>query len=187
MNPSAEDIAEAVKNVNAECVIVLPNNKNIILAAEQAQYLCGGKKMAVIPTKSVPQGISSMIVFDPEGEFDENIELMSEAAAKVRTGQITHAVRDTVIDGTQIKEGDFLFIADGVIEASGGDIHAGAAELMAKLIGGETEFVTVYYGEDTTEEDAEKLFEVLKENHPECEFELHSGGQPVYYYTISAE
>jgi hypothetical protein len=188
MNPSAEDIAEAVLKINADHIFVLPNNKNIIWAADQAKYLCEGKPMTVIPTKSMPQGIAAMLSFDADTETAEEITaVLNEAIERVHTGQVTVAVRDTVVDGIEIAEGDYLFIRNNNIEFSGKDLAGGMEKLFGQMITGETEFVTVYYGTDADEGTTEALRRTLAENYGHCEFEIHEGGQPVYMYLFSVE
>jgi hypothetical protein len=166
---------------------VLPNNKNIVFAADQAKYLCGGKPMTVIPTKSLPQGVSALLGFEAEGNLDNNVESMNETMQRVKTGQITHAVRDTVVNDIRIEEGDYLFLYDGNIEGSGKDILSGTEGLFEKMIDDETEFVTIYYGADVTAEQADEILGVLSEKYDMCEFEVHNGGQPVYSYIFSVE
>jgi len=187
MNPSAEDIAAAVELVNASHVFVLPNNKNIILAADQAKYLCNEKPMTVIPTKTIPQGVTAMLNYEPEGEAETIAETMNEAVAGVKTGQITCAVRDTVINDKNITEGDYLFIADGNIESAGKDLFGGAEALLGEMINESTEFITIYYGTEVDESDAQEMRSRLEAKYSNCEYELHNGGQPVYHYIFSVE
>lgn len=186
MNPSTQDISEAVRKVNAESVIVLPNNSNIILAAEQAQDFTD-KKLYVIPTKTVPQGISAMIAFNPENSGEDNFEEMKESYGEVLTGSVTYAVRDTEFDGNEIHEGDILGLAEGNIAYCGKDLNGVALQLAEKLLKEKGDMVTVYYGADTDEENANKLAQSITEVCPDADVEVVCGGQPVYYYIISVE
>lgn len=187
MNPSTNDILEAAKNINAETIFVLPNNSNIILAATQAAELCKDSKLVVIPTKTVPQGVSATFAFDPNGDADAIEEGMLENIAAVKSGQITYAVRDTTIDGTDIKKGDYIAINDDGLVAADEDIEDAVFEMLSKMVDGDSELITVYYGEDVKEEDAKELKEKIEERFPKIETELQNGGQPVYYYFISVE
>ena len=186
MNPSTEDISAAVKKVMAKSVIILPNNSNIILAAEQAQDFTD-KKLFVIPTKTVPQGIATMLAFDPEADGETNAENMKESFAEVLTGSITYAVRDNEFDGNDIHEGDILGLAEGTIACCGKDIKEITVELSKKLLEEKNDLLTVYYGQDVTEDDANEIADVLSEEYPDTDIEVISGGQPVYYYLLSAE
>lgn len=187
MNPSTEDILQAVEQVNAETVFVLPNNKNIILAANQAAGLCNGKRVIVIPSRTVPQGISAMIAFADDATPEENQETMKEAAENVKTGEVTFSVRDTSIEGTSILKGDIMGITDSGISAVGPEITDVAERMVDKMVDEDSSLITVYYGEDTKEEDASRLVEILTEKYPEVDIEVHFGGQPIYYYIISVE
>ena len=186
MNPSTEDISEAVKKVNAKNVIVLPNNSNIILAAEQAQDFTD-KKIYVVPTKTVPQGIAAMISFNPDSSAEENYEAMNESYGEVLTGSVTYAVRDTEFDGQQIHEGNILGLAEGNIACCGEDLNTVTAELIEKLLAEKGDMVTVYYGADTTEESANEVAAKVLEKHPKLDVEVIQGGQAVYYYIVSVE
>ena len=186
MNPSTEDISEAVKKVNAKNVIVLPNNSNIILAAEQAQDFTD-KKIYVIPTKTVPQGISAMISFNPDSSAQENFEEMKESYGEVLTGSVTYAVRDTEFDGQEIHEGNILGLAEGNIACCGEDLNTVTVDLIEKLLDKKGDIVTVYYGADATEEGANEVAAAVRENHPDLDIEVVQGGQPVYYYLVSVE
>ena len=187
MNPSTEDMLNAIAHVNADHIFILPNNKNIILAANQARDLTEDKEIIVVPTKTIPQGISAMISFVPEKGGEENLASMTDAISRVKTGQITYAVRDTRIDDKEIHEGDIMGIGDAGILAVGRDRLQVAEEMVAEMVDEESEIISVYYGEDVSEEDAEALSDSLTEKYPECEVELNQGGQPIYYYLISVE
>ncbi len=187
MNPSTEDMLNAIAEVNADTIFIFPNNKNIILAANQAQALTEDKKIIVIPTKTVPQGIAAIISFDPTASAEENKENMKEALSMVKTGQITYAVRDTHIDDKEIKEGNIMGIGDDSILAVGEDIAEITKETIDLMADEESELISVYYGEDITEEDANALGEELQEKYPDCEVEVYEGGQPIYYYVVSVE
>ena len=186
MNPSANDIAEAVNKVNADTVFVLPNNKNIILAAEQAQALTK-KTVVVIPTRSVPEGISACLSFNPEVSVDENAEAMKASMQSVKTGSVTYAVRDTHIDDFDLSVGEIIGLDNSTILAKGKEIPETVAGLVAKLIDENTVNVTMFYGQEVTEEEAIKLQESLQKEYPDCEFNAVFGGQPVYYYILSIE
>ena len=187
MNPSTEDMLNAIDKVNAKAVYILPNNKNIILAANQARDLTEDKEIIVVPTKTIPQGISAMISFVPEKNGEENLASMTEAISRVKTGQVTYAVRDTRIDDKEIHEGDIMGIGDAGILAVGKERLQVAEDMVAEMIDEEAEIISVYYGEDVSEADAEALSDALAEKYPECEVELNQGGQPIYYYLISVE
>ena len=187
MNPSTQDVLNAVAEVNADTVYVLPNNKNIILAAEQARDLVKDRKVIVVPTTNIPQGINAMISFMPEADPEENLNSMKDAAASLKTAQITYAVRDTSIDGFEIHEGDIMAIGDHgmlTVEKSVPEAVKGA---LAKITDEDTELITLYYGADVSKEDAEKLCGEITEIYPDAEVEMNEGGQPVYYYFVSAE
>ena len=188
MNPSTEDILSAIESVNAKTIFVFPNNKNIILAANQAKMLVEDKNVIVIPTKTVPQGITAIINFVPDMSMEENEQNMLEEIQNVRTGQVTYAVRDTEIDGKVIAQDDIMGIGDQGILAVGKDIFDTTIEMVEEMIGDdEVELLSIYYGSDTTKEDAEKLGTKIEELYSECDVELQYGGQPIYYYVISAE
>ncbi|MGM9551099.1 MAG: DAK2 domain-containing protein [Clostridia bacterium] len=186
MNPSTDDILSAIEEVNAKNVIILPNNKNIILASEQAKELAD-VNVKVIPTKTIPQGITAMISFLPESDIDTNVEAMNEAITMVKSGSITHAVRDTSIDDKEIHEGDYLGMYEGKIAIVNSDLNETFNALMDTMVDDTSELITVYYGEDVSEEDAQALSEALEEKHPDCDVSVRSGGQPVYYYFIAVE
>ncbi|MCQ2537128.1 MAG: DAK2 domain-containing protein [Lachnospiraceae bacterium] len=187
MNPSTEDFVDAIEKVNADNVYIFPNNKNIILAAEQSKYLIEDKNVIVIPSKSVPQGITAMINYLYDNSPEENTEGMTEALGTVKTGQVTYAVRDTSIDGFDIRQNDIMGLDDKTIKAVGTDINEVTAELAKQMIDDNSTFVTVYYGEDINEDKANELSKVLSEEYPDIEIEVHQGNQPIYYYIISVE
>ena len=187
MNPSTEDVLNAIDGVNADTVYVLPNNKNIILAAEQAKTLTEDKNVVVIPSKTVPQGIAALINFAYDKSPEENAELMTAEMKKVKTGQVTYAVRDTSIDGMEIKQGNIMGLDDSTIRAVGDSVEDTAYELLVNMIDEDSELITLYYGEETSEEEAEALASRVTESYPDVEVEVHSGNQPIYYYVISVE
>lgn len=187
MNPAAGDIIDAVDRVNADTVFVLPNNKNIILAANQAAAMDGDKKIVVIPTKTIPQGITAVINFMPDQDAEANRQNMLEEISRVRSAEVTYAVRDTVIDDVEIHEGNMMAIGDDGILEVGEDLNETAAKALGRMITDDTELVSIYYGAETKEEDAQALKDRVSGEHPGCEVELQAGGQPVYYYILSAE
>lgn len=187
MNPSTEDMLNAIEKVNAKNIFILPNNKNIILAANQARDLTEDKNIIVVPTKTVPQGITAVINFVPEKSPEENAAVMEEEIARVKTGQLTYAVRDTHIDDKTIQAGDIMGVGDHSILAVGKDILPVAEETVALMVDEETELISIYYGEDISEDEASVLRDKIEEKYPECDVELNYGGQPIYYYIISAE
>ena len=187
MNPSTEDMLNAIDKVNAKAIYILPNNKNIILAANQARDLTEDKKIIVVPTKTVPQGVTALISYVPEKSLEENTEEMTEAIARVKTGQITYAVRDTRIEDNEIHEGDIMGIGDKGILAVGSGKEKVAEDTVAAMMTDDAEVISVYYGADASEEKAEELAATLEEKYPDCEVEVNYGGQPIYYYIISVE
>lgn len=187
MNPSTEDMLNAIEQVNADTIYILPNNKNIILAANQAQALTKDKQIIVIPTKTVPQGISAIINYAPDKSAEENKEAMTEGLSLIKTGQITYAVRDTHIDDKTIHEGNIMGIGDHSILAVGEEIAAVTKETISLMLDEDSELISVYYGADISEEDAQALGAELEEQYPDCEVEVYSGGQPIYYYVVSVE
>ena len=187
MNPSTADILDAVERVNAKTVFVFPNNKNIILAAQQAKDLVEGKTVVVIPSKTVPQGITAVINYINGSSAEENEAAMNEEMQRVKSGQITYAVRDTVIDDKTIKEGNIMGLGDDGLLAVGEDIAETTMATIAALVDEDSEIISIYYGEDVSEEEAEELTEKLEETYPDCEVELNQGGQPIYYYVVSVE
>lgn len=187
MNPSTEDVLTAIDHVNAEHIFILPNNKNIILAANQAQSLTKDKDILVIPTKTVPQGITAVINYMPEADIDTNVDVMKEGIANVKTGQITYAVRDTRIDDKEIHEGDIMGIGDAGILSVGQSVEQTAKEMLSKLVEEDSELISLYYGQDVLEEDALRFAKEVEELYPDVDVDMHAGGQPIYYYVISVE
>lgn len=187
MNPSTADILDAVDKVNAQTIFILPNNKNIVLAANQAAELMTDKNLLVIPTKTIPQGITAVINYVPELSADENEENMLREIGNVKTGQVTYAVRDTVIDDKEIKKGDYMGIGDKGIICAGQDMVSITSEMVAAMVDDSSELISIYYGCDVEEADAEALCADVKKAYPSCDVELQYGGQPIYYYVISVE
>ena len=187
MNPSTDDMLQAIDEVNAETIFILPNNKNIILAANQARDLTKDKKIVVIPTKTVPQGITAVISFSSDEDTAANEAAMTEAIQAVRTGQVTYAVRDTKIGDKEIHEGDIMGIGDEGILAVGTDISDTAKDLLANLVTEESELISIYYGEDISVEEAERFVTSVEETYPDLDVDAHCGGQPIYYYVMSVE
>ena len=187
MNPSTEDMLNAIDQVNADTVFILPNNKNIILAAEQAKSLVEDKEIIVIPTKTVPQGITAIINFMPDADVKTNEEAMLEEIKNVKTGQMTYAVRDTHIDDKEIHEGDIMGIGDSGILAVGKDLEETTKELIANLVDEDSELISIYYGEEVSEEEAEKFAGEIEELYPDVDVDIQFGGQPIYYYVLAVE
>ncbi len=187
MNPSTEDMLKAIDHVNADTIYILPNNSNIILAAQQAAHLVEGKEIVVIPSKTVPQGITAVINFVPELSPEENKENMMREMAKVKTGQVTYAVRNTMIDDKEINAGDIMGICDRGIVAVGQSVEATTMDTLKEMLDEESELVTIYYGAEIGEAEAEAFLEKVQKVCKGCEVELQSGGQPIYYYLISVE
>ena len=187
MNPSTEDILNAVEHLNAETIYILPNNKNIILAAEQAAKIVEDKKVVVIPTKTIPQGITAMISLSEDRSAEENLENATEEISNVKSAQITYAVRNTTIDDVEIHENDVMALGDSGIIGVDKSIDSAVDKALANMIDDSSELVCLYYGEEVSEEDANKLCDELVGKYENVEFELHFGGQPVYYYFISVE
>ena len=187
MNPSTEDILNAIDKINADNIYVLPNNKNIILAAQQAESLVEDKNIIVIPSKTIPQGISAMIGFIPDNSPEDNKEAMIDSMSYVKTGEVTYAVRDTVIDDKEIKEGNIMGIGDEGILAVGEEIDDTTINMIKEMQDEESEIVSLYYGAEVTEEAANKLADKIAEALPEIEVEVYPGGQPIYYYIASVE
>ena len=187
MNPSTADILDAVDKVNAENIYVLPNNKNIILAANQAAELMTDKNLLVIPTKTIPQGISAVINFVPEASVEDNEAAMMDAIGNVKTGQVTYAVRDTMIDDMEIKQDDYMGIGDKGMLAVGQDMATVTKDMIAAMVDDESELISIYYGSDVEEADAEAIAAQIEEAYPDCDVELQFGGQPIYYYVVSVE
>ncbi|MBD5396333.1 MAG: DAK2 domain-containing protein [Lachnospiraceae bacterium] len=187
MNPSTEDMLNAIDKVNADNVFILPNNKNIILAANQAQAMVENKKIIVIPTKTVPQGITAVINYVPDMSAEDNAQTMNDEITRVSTGQVTYAVRDTVIEDKEIKQGDYMGIGDKGILSVGADVADTTFEMIRNMMDDSYELISIYYGSDVKEEEAESLKAKVEEAYPSCDIELQYGGQPIYYYIVSAE
>lgn len=187
MNPSTEDMLNAIEKINADTIFIFPNNKNIILAANQAKQLTTDKNIIVIPTKTVPQGITAIINYVPDISVEENEAVMTEEVQRVATGQVTYAVRDTMIDDKEIHEGDFMGIGDKGILAVGTDLHDVAFNMVKEMMSDEYELISIYYGDIIKEEQAQKLADLVKAEFGSCDVELQFGGQPIYSYIISAE
>lgn len=187
MNPSTDDMLNAIDEVNAKHVFIFPNNKNITLAANQAKSLVKDKEVIVIPTKTVPQGITAIINFVPDLSAEENEEVMLEEIKNVKTGQVTYAVRDTHIDDKEIHKDDIMGIGDSGIIAVGTDIAATTKEMLETLVDEDSELISIYYGADVSEEDAEKLTVEIEEKYPSVDVDTHFGGQPIYYYVLAVE
>lgn len=187
MNPSTADMLDAVEKVNADTVYILPNNKNIVLAAEQAAHMAEDKKIVVIPTKTVPQGITAVINYVPELSVEENTDTMIEEIKTVRTGQVTYAVRDTIIDDKEIKQGDYMGIGDSGILSNGVDMLDVTIRMIEDMMDEDKELISIYYGSEVSEETAEELREKIETRYPKCDVELQYGGQPIYYYIVFAE
>ena len=187
MNPSTEDMLNAIDQVNAEHIFILPNNKNIILAANQAQTLTEEKDIIVVPSKTVPQGITAIINYMPDADAQTNLEAMVEGIGNVKTGQVTYAVRDTHIDDKEIHEGDIMGIGDSGILAVGQSVEETTKEMLAQLVDEDTELISLYYGQDVQEESAENFAQEIEDLYPDVDVDVHSGGQPIYYYVLSVE
>ena len=187
MNPSTEDMLNAIEQVNADTVFILPNNKNIVLAANQAKALVEDKDIVVIPTKTVPQGITAVINFMPEADAAANEETMLEEIKNVKSGQVTYAVRDTRTDDKEIHEGDIMGIGDSGILAVGQEVEATIREMLVKLVDDDSELISLYYGEEVKREDAERFTEEIEELYPDVDVDAHFGGQPIYYYVLAVE
>lgn len=187
MNPSTEDLLNAIEKVNADNVFILPNNKNIILAANQAQMMVENKNIIVIPTKTIPQGITAVINYVPDLSVDENTENMQNEIGSVKTGEVTYAVRDTVIEDKEIKQGDYMGIGDEGILSVGSRIEDVTFSMISEMMDEDRELISIYYGQEVSEEAAEELKSRVEESFSECDVELQYGGQPIYYYIVSAE
>ena len=187
MNPSTDDMLNAIDEVNADHIFILPNNKNIILAANQAQSLTSDKDIIVIPTKTVPQGITAVISYMPESDVDTNLETMQEAIKNVKTGQVTYAVRDTKIDDKEIHEGDIMGIGDQGILAVGQSVEETTKGMLAQLVDEDSELISLYFGQDIQEEEAQAFAQSVEELYPDVDIDVHMGGQPIYYYVLSVE
>ena len=187
MNPSTEDMLNAIDKVNAENVFILPNNSNIILAANQAQSIVTDKNVYVVPSKTIPQGITALINFDESADAKANFDNMSSEMKNVKTGQVTYAVRDTSMDGKEIKQNDIMGIGDKTILSVGKDIEETTIDMLSQLIDDDSELISVYYGEDVSSEQVDSLTAKIEETYPDLDLEVHSGGQPIYYYIVSVE
>ena len=187
MNPSTEDMLEAIDKVNADHIFILPNNTNIIMAANQAATLVEDKEIIVLPTKTIPQGITALVNFIPDYSVEENKDTMMAEIENVKTGQVTYAVRDTEIDGKTIKQNDYMGIGDKSILSVGQDLKATTLEMVDEMVDEDSAIVSIYYGEDVSEEAAEEIAAVIEEKYPDVEVEINNGGQPIYYYVISVE
>ena len=187
MNPSTEDMLNAIEQVNATNIYILPNNKNIILAAEQAKAMTKEKNIIVIPSKTIPQGIAAVINFVSGKSIEENEASMVEAMGRVKTGSVTYAVRDTKIDGLEIKNGDYMGLDDKTIKSTGSDIEQVTYDLVDTMVEEDSELISIYYGEEANEDDAQKIADSLMEKYDYLDVEVHAGNQPVYYYVISVE
>lgn len=187
MNPSTADILDAVEKVNAETIFILPNNKNIILAANQAAELSTDKNLLVIPSKTIPQGITAVINYVPELSVDENEAAMLSEIGNVKTGQVTYAIRDTMIDDKEIKQGDYMGLGDKGILSVGIDLQKVVEEMVAEMVDDAAELISIYYGSDVEKEQAEQLHAGIEKTYPGCDVELQYGGQPIYYYIVSVE
>ena len=187
MNPSTEDMLNAIDQVNADAIYILPNNKNIILAANQARDLVEDKNIVVIPTKTVPQGITAVINYVPDMSVEENEAIMLESIGNVKTGQVTYAVRDTVIDDKTIRQNDFMGIGDAGILSVGTNMPQVTSDMIADMVDEDTELISIYFGADVSEEEAEDLGAKIEALYPKCDVELQFGGQPIYYYIVSCE
>ena len=187
MNPSTEDMLNAIEHVNAKTVFILPNNKNIIMAANQAVDLVEDKQIIVIPTKTIPQGITALVNYIPDHSAEENKEQMMAEIENVKTGQVTYAVRDTEIDGKTIKQNDFMRIGDKSILSVGTDLRATTLEMVDAMVDEDSAIVSIYFGSDSDEDSANELATAIEEKYPDVEVEVNDGGQPIYYYVISVE
>ena len=187
INPSTEDMLNAIDHVNADTIYILPNNKNIILAANQAQSLTEDKKIVVVPSKTAPQGVAALIAFDANADADTNLETMTEDMGNVKTGQVTYAVRDTSIDGKTIKAGDIMGIDDDGIQAVSEDLVTTTKELLEQMVDEDSELISIYYGAEVSEEDARAFADYVETTYEDCDVEFNYGGQPIYYYVLSVE
>lgn len=187
MNPSTEDMLTAIEHVNADHIFILPNNKNIVMAANQAASMVEDKDIIVIPTKTIPQGITALVNYISDYSAKENEEAMNAEIAKVKTGQVTYAVRDTEIDGKAIKQDDYMGIGDKTILSVGTELKTVTLQMVDEMIDDESAIVSIYFGADVSEEDAKELASVIQEKYPDLEVEINNGGQPIYYYVISVE
>ena len=187
MNPSTDDMINAINRVNAKTVFILPNNKNIILAANQAQYLVEDKEIIVIPTKTIPQGITALITYMNDSTPSDNENAMNAAIQTVKTGQVTYAVRDTSINGLDIQKGNIMGIGDHEILAVGNVVEDTAMDMLNRMVDDESEVISIYFGDEVDEEIANDFAAEVEKKYPDLSVELHLGGQPIYYYIISVE
>jgi len=187
MNPSTEDMLNAIEKVHAENIFIFPNNKNVVLAANQAAGLCEDKNIIVLATANAPQGISAMIAFDSTMTLEDNKNNMLEAVSNVKSGQVTYAVRDTSIDGKAIHEGDIMGIGDKGLVSVGNDISDVTFDLIKDAVDEDSELISIYYGADVKKEDAEAFAARVEESFPDCDVQNYYGGQPIYYYIVSVE
>ena len=187
MNPSTEDILNAINKVKAKNIFIFPNNKNIILAANQAASICHDKKIIVVPSKTIPEGITAMITFSDEMTPDENLKEMIYAMEQVKTGEVTFSIRDTSIDGKVIKKDDIMGISEEGIESVGNDIKEVTKELLKTMVDSESGLITLYYGDKITEDEADDLVKELEDTYSDIEVDIHYGGQPLFYYLVSVE
>ena len=187
MNPSTEDMLTAIDNVNADHIFILPNNKNIIMAANQAASLVEDKEIIVIPTKTIPQGITALVNFIPDYTADENKSTMMAEIENVKTGQVTYAVRDTEIDGKTIKQDDYMGIGDKAILSVGKDLKATTLDMVDQMVDEDSAIISIYYGSDSSEEKAAEIGALIEAKYPDVEVEINDGGQPIYYFVISVE
>ncbi len=187
MNPSTEDMLNAIDKVNAKTIYILPNNKNIILAANQAKELTEDKEIVVVPSKTAPQGIAALIAFDASSQAEDNLSRMISDMDNVKTGQVTYAVRDTSIDGKNINAGDIMGIDDEGIKSVSVELDEAAKELLKHMVDEDSELISIYYGAEVKEEDAEKFEEYVEKTYEDCDVEFNYGGQPIYYYIMSVE
>ena len=186
MNPSTEDFVQAIEKVNAEHIFILPNNSNIVLAAQQAASVCEDQHIEVIPTKTIPQGLSACIMFNPEVDFDMNLSEMTDAIALVKTGQVTYAIKDTMFEGMEIREGDFMGILEKDIVVTNTDKFETTRQLIQSMIDDDSEIVTLIYGEDIKEDEAQEIATYIEDNY-DVEVEVHNGEQPVYSFILGVE
>ena len=187
MNPSTEDMLNAIDKVDADTIYIFPNNKNIILAANQAQELTEDKNIIVVPSKTAPQGIAALISFDPGKAPEDNLSYMISEMGNVKTGQVTYAVRDTSIDGKEINAGDIMGIDDTGIKSVSTDLEEAAKNLLSEMVDEDSELISIYYGADVKEEDAKAFADYVEETYEDCDVEFNYGGQPIYYYIVSVE
>jgi len=186
MNPSTQDILECINSLNAKNIFVLPNNKNIFMAAQQAAEL-SEKNVIVIPTKTIPQGITAITLFNGDNSIEQNIAIMNEAISNVVSGSVTYAVRDTEVEGKVIKEGNILGLIDGKISEVGKDIYEVCNKLLSNMVNEDTELITIFYGKDCDEDKVEEFINILEDKYPDIDIQFYSGGQPLYYFIVSAE